>query len=365
MSSVRKEKSKFIITLDNGKETYFDFADECYYGLSGRKVKRFNKEAVKYLLERLTVRKSSAQTEVDFLIDYFYCKEHGIPRGNISPNIIESVFSIYSSKYRDKNILYEIAYASSKLGDNFTKQTYKIINASLNELSKQSIRITEFSLRQEIVKQFYPELPNPIREIISSNDFDSKVKETIILDKEKIAFRYEHDCWGSLMEYGDSYLFGSKKLLCNYVELCNYLHKERTYKDLIGSVGKMTKEANLLLAETVGDYQNTESLYFDNDLFTVVIPTTAEEFQAEADYQRNCVFTTYYPRVLKHKTHIVFIRRKAEADLPYITCEVDNKGTIKQYLIRFNKRVNDKLALQFKKEYQKFLTEKFNEKEGI
>lgn len=365
MSSVRKEKSKFIITLDNGKETYFDFADECYYGLNGRKVKGFNKEAVKYLLERFYAWKPATQREIDFLVDYFYCKESDTPRGNISPNIIESVYSIYSPKYRDKNILFAIAYTSFKLWGSFTKQTYKIINASLNELSKQGTRISDFSLRQEAVKQLYPELPNPIREIILANDFDPKVKETIILDKEKIAFRYEHDCWGNLMEYGDSYLFGSKKLLCRYVELCNYLHKERTYKDLIGSVGKMTKEADLLLAETVENYQSIKSLYFDNDRFTVVVPTTAEEFQAEAAYQQNCVFTTYYPRVLKHKTHIVFIRRKDEIGLPYITCEVDNKGTIKQYLARYNDSVVNELALQFIEEYQKFLTENFNKKEEI
>lgn len=366
MSSVRKEKSKFIITLDSGKETYFDFADECYYGVSGRKVKEFGKEAKKYLSERCGSNMTSIHDEYDFFVDYLYRREYGLYWGHIPPNIIESVYSIYSTKYKSKDILYAIALVVYKLGDSFTKQTYKVLNASLTSILEGGNYITTDLLLREITRQLYPELPTPIQDILLARDFSRDVKETIILDKERIAFRYEHDCWGSLMEYdSSSYLFGSKQLLSRYIELCNYLHKERTYKDLIGSVGKMTKEADLLLAETVGDYQSIESLHFDNDLFSVLVPTTAEEFQAEADYQRNCVFTAYYPRVLKHQTHIVFIRKKDEADLPYITCEVTNEGIIKQYFARFNKKVNDEMALQFKKDYQKFLTEKFNKKEGI
>lgn len=74
-------------------------------------------------------------------------------------------------------------------------------------------------------------------------------------------------------------------------------------------------------------------LFFEDENFTVLIPTTANE----ADYQDNCVFRLYYPRVKDCSTHVVFIRKKSDIDTPYITCEVNNCGNIIQYLTRFNR----------------------------
>ena len=93
------------------------------------------------------------------------------------------------------------------------------------------------------------------------------------------------------------------------------------------------------------------------------MPTVAKEFEAEANYQQNCVYRVYYPKVLNHKTHIVFIRRKTEPEKPYITCEVNNYGQIAQYLTRFNERVKletDELGFQFKAIYANYLSEHFN-----
>lgn len=49
MSQIEKKKNLFIITLDNGKQTYFDFNTNKFYGVSGREVKQFNYEAIKIL----------------------------------------------------------------------------------------------------------------------------------------------------------------------------------------------------------------------------------------------------------------------------------------------------------------------------
>lgn len=100
MSNITKEKSKFIITLDNGKQTYFDFADENYYGLNGRRVKTFNKEALKILNEHTD----------NLLAWYFYFREttDDNVRG-ISPALVETVYSLYH-EYCSINTLTTIVF---------------------------------------------------------------------------------------------------------------------------------------------------------------------------------------------------------------------------------------------------------------
>ena len=366
MGTVRKEKSKFIITLDNGKETYFDFADECYYGINGRKVQGFNKEALKILSEINDSYYRGYKGQYFFLVDFFLGRAYNWHEyDTLSPHIIESTYSIFYPEYTNSSELRTIALICAELSDKMDKRTYKLIKTGLTAIKKKSVPVNCPYLRSEILDQVAPELPSFVKNMVASESFTPEVTEAILADSKKIAFRYEHDCWESFLNNNDPYLINIKSLLKKYVDLCLCLHRERDYKDLIGSVGKMTKEADLLLAETVEDYQSADLLWAENDSFTVIVPTTAKEFQAEADYQRNCVFNTYYPEVLHHKTHIVFIRKRDDINTPYITCEVNNKGNIQQYLTRFNDRVTDKEAIKFKKAYQKLLTENFNKKEEI
>ena len=60
---VEKIKNLFVVTLDDGRQTYFDFADGNIYGVSGKIVQNFNAEAKRIL--------KSEQND-DFLAMYFY-----------------------------------------------------------------------------------------------------------------------------------------------------------------------------------------------------------------------------------------------------------------------------------------------------
>lgn len=107
------------------------------------------------------------------------------------------------------------------------------------------------------------------------------------------------------------------------------------------------------------EYQKNAPLFFENEDFIVLIPTTAKEFKEEADHQQNCVFRLYYPHVKECKTHVVFIRKKADIDTPYITCEVNNHGSIIQYLTKCNQNVTEDSAKAFKAAYQNYLYKHF------
>lgn len=103
------------------------------------------------------------------------------------------------------------------------------------------------------------------------------------------------------------------------------------------------------------------NLRFSNNLFEVVIPQSKQDFVDEATNQHNCVFGSYYPRVVDHETLVVFIRRKEDINNSFITCEIDPyNGQIIQYLKRYNARPTNKNSLDFRDLYQTFLYEQFN-----
>lgn len=60
---VEKIKNLFVVTLDDGKKTYFDFVDGKIYGVSGKVVQNFNAEAKKIL---------KSEQDDNFLAMYFY-----------------------------------------------------------------------------------------------------------------------------------------------------------------------------------------------------------------------------------------------------------------------------------------------------
>lgn len=86
--------------------------------------------------------------------------------------------------------------------------------------------------------------------------------------------------------------------------------------------------------------KHSKAWEFENDEFCIVVPKCVEDFKHEAEFQSNCVYTHYLSRVQDERTNVVFIRKKSNPDMPYITCEVSNEGYIRQYLLKHNCSVN-------------------------
>lgn len=189
-----------------------------------------------------------------------------------------------------------------------------------------------------------------------------------------VAYFLAHGLWDFYVR-GETEIKGWRKndtytnitdTLADYFHMCDYFKKpyeksdffkqfvalSKTYK-----IEQMTIENNVL-KDFYLRYANKIS--FENNDFEVILPTCREDFKQEADSQHNCVYTTYFPKVLKNETIVVFIRRKAEIAKSYITCEIGiNSGLIKQYLAKYNQQVTDKNAINFKKDYQDFLYTNF------
>ena len=134
----------------------------------------------------------------------------------------------------------------------------------------------------------------------------------------------------------------------NLFETYNMLEKNyEVWKDV---------KDNKALAEN----QNKSYLNFAYGNYIVVVPTTAEEFRKEAFEQHNCIYSAYMPYVVKGSTNVVFIRKADQVDKSFITCEVGLHGTINQYLLAHNRRVEDKELLAFKELYQNHILNNIN-----
>lgn len=154
-----------------------------------------------------------------------------------------------------------------------------------------------------------------------------------------------------------------ESLLKNFFNYCDKLGKEYPKGDFIREYATIKKE--YLFRKTELDNQalydnqmkRAKALTFTDGNLIAVIPTTTEEFLAEADSQNNCVARMYMPRVIEDRTNIVFIRRVADPNKSYITCEVRN-GKIEQYLGKNNSRLyNDDEAMAFKKLFAEHLSQ--------
>jgi len=96
-----------------------------------------------------------------------------------------------------------------------------------------------------------------------------------------------------------------------------------------------------------------EALQFETDDFVVVIPMTERDFMEEASQQNNCVYTHYLPKVLKDETYVVFIRKKNRLNKSYVTCEVNQRGYIQQYLTTNNDSIRDDFRAQYAEHLRK------------
>lgn len=103
-------------------------------------------------------------------------------------------------------------------------------------------------------------------------------------------------------------------------------------------------------------------IQYENENYIIVIPTKEKDFEEEGKNQHNCVYKFYYPRMttIGSNSLIVFIRKKNDISKSYITCEIDAKtGKIIQFLEKYNHKPTEENIIQFKNDYQNFLTKNF------
>lgn len=177
-------------------------------------------------------------------------------------------------------------------------------------------------------------------------DYIKKMLDRIILEHVNKYLTYTNDISVFITKYykKSMALYGEVKVVPNIFS--NYINLLYLYDEY-----EKTNYNKFL-----DNHNNKSWLYFENDTFIVRPLLTKEEFHAEAEAQDNCVERLYMEKVKDGETHVVVVRRKNDPDHSYITCEVDNRGNIIQYLARFNHRPTSEEDLSFKELYQEHLS---------
>ena len=113
--------------------------------------------------------------------------------------------------------------------------------------------------------------------------------------------------------------------------------------------------------ETLKSCNDKQWLYFENDEYIVRPLISRDDFHNEGEAQHNCVEHMYMERVVNGTTHVVVVRKKANPDDSYITCEVNNNGVITQYLLKYNHVVDNPSDNDFRRIYQDHLLSSLKE----
>lgn len=90
-----------------------------------------------------------------------------------------------------------------------------------------------------------------------------------------------------------------------------------------------------------------DKIKYEDENFTMILPTTAEELQEEGSKQSNCV-GGYYRYIANMQKFIVFIRDKKNINKSLVTCDIDiledKTLHIHQYLLSHNDRVTTEIS---------------------
>lgn len=209
--------------------------------------------------------------------------------------------------------------------------------------------------------------------VINKNSYNHITEENkAFLEKikkyeEKMDFAYNHEYLKDFFESATDITWGRNhtdsttkvhEIMIEYLEMCEELGEEPIFKNFLKCYSIVKRTINLKKRSAISEdiaKNNDKRLAFENDDVIVIVPTTYEEFKTEADYQRNCVCAYYSSKVADNETNVVFIRKKSEPNIPYITCEVTKSGIIRQYLTRFNSTPSDDFSKVFFDIYKKYL----------
>lgn len=149
MSMIEKNKSQFMVTLESGKQTYFNFADGNIYGVSGKVVQNFNAEAMRIL-------KSNQNS--NFIAMYFYERTLSYsPYIDIKEwpvSLVETIYSLYASRY-SVNVLGRIAEFCYKNSFKLDKKGVKILTEALSNMEDNNGKlpwIDSFCWKMKLLK---------------------------------------------------------------------------------------------------------------------------------------------------------------------------------------------------------------------
>ena len=289
-----------------------------------------------------------------------------------------SVLRLISSNYNPRSYreLYSIADKLDAIGYTATVYELDLVRTNISRLDFKDLAkyIKEHGKDTELRVYFDEFLESRWREkngLVVDENFTEEMcrwlynncdgnlpKETV----QRLAYYLVRGAW----EFFDGHRYHMREYFKDFVKWCSALEipmeKGDFFRQYINVKRAYIAQQDTLVNKGIAKYQNEKrnALTFEDENFIVVIPMTKEELRVEGERQGNCV-GGYGERIANRAKNVVFIRRKSNPTVPYITCDIYDNSRICQYLTRFNNGVRDELALAFKEAYQQHLSTHWGE----
>lgn len=139
-----------------------------------------------------------------------------------------------------------------------------------------------------------------------------------------------------------------------------YLEEENRKKN-----EKKDEQKNKEFREIETNYEvNKAHFFWENEEYMILVPKRASDIMKEGRLQHHCVGAsdTYMKRMNEKKSFILFLRRKADEEIPYYTLEAEWDGTIKQAYSAYDRKPDYKeLVEPILKEFKKIIMKRMLE----
>lgn len=339
---VTKEKNIITYTISEGKNYIFDINSLIFYGLSGKPLKRLPTEVKDYYNTKNLVVRMARYMFSDVAPVYF----------NKYTNSISLADKLSSMGYTTDDLTeYEVMNFSKSIGQKIydVEITEKLI---LNFIKKR-IEENQIPCNNDFIEQLKNEAVSRVIKIELTEKDRNLINHMVSyynIEEIKLIAHWLVRGLGWFYNYNE---YNIKRALTDFFEKAKWLEYKPTKDDVLKQILIVNKNYETKKREIDGKklvaHQTKYNLNFENDDFIVVVPLTSEEFEREGNMQKNCVFTSYLSSVVNGVTNVVFVRKKSDINTPYITCEVNRRGNINQYLGKCNSWVKEEKALQFEK----------------
>lgn len=154
------------------------------------------------------------------------------------------------------------------------------------------------------------------------------------------------------------------------------VYRVRKLRQRHDELAARSKEMELVLraGEILRNYPHIErnlhairdKFVFVDEQFQLQVPNTVEDILVEGQKLRHCIANsdTYWERIERRESYLLFLRKAAEPNKPYYTVETEPDGTVRQVRTYYN-RQNDDIGdvRTFLKNWQKQLVKRLTQKD--
>lgn len=155
------------------------------------------------------------------------------------------------------------------------------------------------------------------------------------------------------LDVNDAIIYRARKLTERHAEIVQQV-KDKELLIRASEISENYPQVDAVCAEL-------ERYEFEDGEYQILAPEKIEDILAEGDALQHCINRddTYFERMSRRESYILFLRRQSEPEKPFYTLEVEPDGTVRQKRTLYNRQTEDLSRIEgFLGKWQKQLAKK-------